>query len=165
MLDFAYTADGFMYWNFGKEGVSWNWEDGRPIFSDLLHNDPNGIHGAMEMYVGSVWNGPTIQATEVLVQRNRPQSIEANNTWFYNNRAFSEFWVRPRGMALSAEESGRAEIIEGPLATYVNEMSIRFFTGAEPIDNYDDFVATMYSMGLEELLSLYQAAYERWLAR
>jgi putative aldouronate transport system substrate-binding protein len=68
-------------------------------------------------------------------------------------------------MALSAAESARAEILQGPIATYVDEMSIRFFTGAEPIENYDHFVSEMHRMGLEELLSLYQDAYERFMAR
>jgi putative aldouronate transport system substrate-binding protein len=165
LLDFAYSPEGFMYWNFGTEGVSYNIVDGRPIFSDLLHNDPDGIHGAMERFVGSVWNGPTIQATEVLIQRNNPAAIEANNTWFFGNEHLSRDFPLPRGMALSAAEMSRAEILEGPIETYVNEMTVRFITGAEPIENFDAFVATVEGMGLEELLSLYQTAYERWLAR
>ena len=34
MLDYAYTAEGFLYWNFGKEGVSWEYgEDGEPQYT------------------------------------------------------------------------------------------------------------------------------------
>ena len=165
VLDFAYSQEGFMYWNFGTEGVTYNIEGGRPVFSDLLHNDPDGIHGAMEKYVGSVWNGPTIQATEILVQRNQPASIDANNTWFYGNEDIAQDFPLPRGMALSASEALVIEQYQGPIETYVNEMAVRFFTGAEPISNFDTFVSTVEGMGLAQLLEVYQAAYNRWLAR
>ena len=165
ILDYAYTPEGFLYWNFGTEGVSWNMENGVPTFSDLLHNDPDGIHGAMEKYVGSVWNGPTIQATQVLIQRNNPASIEANNTWYYPNAEVAEKWNLPRGMALNVQEQIREGEIRGALATYIEEMAIRFMTGAEPLSNFDNFVSTARGMGVDELLSLYQAAYDRFMAR
>ena len=165
LLDFAYSDEGFLYWNYGTEGVSWNMVNGEPTFSDLLHNDPDGIHGAMERFVGTVWNGPNIQATNILVTRNHPRAIEANNTWFFGREHVAQDFVLPRGMALSAAEMTRAETMEGPIFTYVNEMVFRFLTGAEPIDNFDAFVANVEGMGLSELLELYQAAYERWLNR
>ena len=165
LLDFAYSDEGFMYWNFGNEGVSWNMEGGRPIFSDLLHNDPDGIHGSMTRFVGSVWNGPTIQATEVLIQRNHPMAIEANNTWFYPNRLQSENFGIPRGVSLTATEMNRVGEIEGPIRTYIDEMAVRFITGAEPIENFDSFVANIEAMGLQELLDFHQAAVNRFFAR
>jgi len=165
LLDFAYSPEGFMYWNYGTEGVSWNTVNGSPIYSDLLHNDPDGIHGAMEKFVGSVWNGPTIQATQVLVQRNQPAAIEANNTWFYANEAIAQDFPLPRGMALSADEMSRAEPLEGPIRTYIEENTVQFLTGLKPISDFDNFVSEIERMGLAELLAIYQAAYERWLGR
>ena len=164
VLDFAYSHQGFMYWNFGTEGVSYNIEGGRPIFSELLHNDPDGIHGAMEKFVGSVWNGPTIQATEVLVQRNQPASIDANNTWFFGNESIAQDFPLPRGMALSASEVNIADLYEGALKTYIDENAVSFITGTNSID-FATFVANAEAMGVSELLAQYQAAYERWLAR
>lgn len=165
LLDYAYTPEGSLYWNFGEEGVAWNWEGGVPTFSQLLHDDPDGIHGAMEKYAGSVWSGPVVQATEMLAQRNSPISMGAMRLWGIGNQDVTSNFGLPRGMALSADESAKAESIESAISTYVNEMASRFLTGQEPISNFDSFVSTVESMGLEELLSLYQAAYDRYLAR
>ena len=35
----------------------------------------------------------------------------------------------------------------------------------EPLDNYDAFVETMKSMGVEDAIAIYQAALDRWNAR
>jgi putative aldouronate transport system substrate-binding protein len=165
ILDYAYSPEGHIYWNFGIEGVSYNMVGGVPVFSDYLRDSPDGINEAMQLYSGTIWGAPAIQATEIIVSRNLPVAVEANNTWFYS---FPELAVRfqlPRGMGLNAAEANRAGEIEGAIQTYVNEMTVQFMTGAEPIANFDSFVNTIGSMGLEELLSLYQAAYERFKAR
>ena len=40
MLDYAYTQEGFLFWNYGVEGESWVMgDDGIPKFTDLVNND------------------------------------------------------------------------------------------------------------------------------
>ena len=37
MLNYAYTEEGMLYWNYGDEGVSWEYdEDGVPQFTSLV---------------------------------------------------------------------------------------------------------------------------------
>ena len=41
MLNYAYTEEGMLYWNYGDEGVSWEYdEDGVPQFTSLVKDDP-----------------------------------------------------------------------------------------------------------------------------
>lgn len=47
------------------------------------------------------------------------------------------------------------------LGTYLNEMFVKFITGEVDLAAFDDYVATAKSMGLEELLRIYQARYDR----
>ena len=38
VLDYAYTQEGFLYWNFGVQGVSWDYdENGEPAFLPLVN--------------------------------------------------------------------------------------------------------------------------------
>jgi len=165
VLDFAFSPEGHIYWNYGIEGVSWEMVNGEPQFSDYLINHPEGINEAMQRYVGTIWAAPAVQATNVIVARNHPVAIEANDLWFYTHPEVAIQFGLPRGMALNAQESMRAGEIEGAIQTYVNEMAVQFLTGAVSIDEFDSFVENVMNMGLEELLALYQAAYERFLAR
>ena len=52
------------------------------------------------------------------------------------------------------------------IETYSDEMIYKFITGTLNIEeNWDEFVSTMYDMGLAENEQIQQAAYERWLQR
>ena len=47
----------------------------------------------------------------------------------------------------------------------VNEMITKFFLGQESLDKWDEYVAELNSMGLEHVLEVEQAVYDRYLAR
>ena len=145
ILDFAFSPEGFLYWNFGTEGVSWNMVNGEPVFSDLLRNDPDGIAHSMLQHVGTVWHAPGIQATQVVVQRNHPAAIAATNLWWETTGHIAVQYPLPPGMFLNAAEASRAEELRSPIQTHVNEMTVRFLTGGEPIENFDSFVATIHA--------------------
>jgi putative aldouronate transport system substrate-binding protein len=165
-LDYAYTDEGNLYWNYGKKGVSWDYgPDGKPAYLPLVTEDPNGLNGAIDKYGGSTWSGNCIQATALLYMKNTQQAIDANDLWFYPNKDISAAWTLPNGMTLTTEESTRAGEIRASISTYVNETSIQFLTGQANFNTWDAYVARVNSMGLPELLRIYQAAYDRYLKR
>ena len=49
------------------------------------------------------------------------------------------------------------------IQTYKDEMINKFIMGKEPLDNFDNFVETLNSMGIEEVLAVEQAAYDRYM--
>lgn len=50
--------------------------------------------------------------------------------------------------------------------TYLEESLIKFLIGDLSLeDNWDDFVATIDSMGLSTVVDIYQDAYDRYLTR
>ena len=62
-------------------------------------------------------------------------------------------------------ESAEYTRIMNDINTYIDEMSVRFLVGSEPISNFDNFVQTIYSMGIERAIDIYQGAYERYQSR
>ena len=44
-------------------------------------------------------------------------------------------------------------------------MAIKFITGEESLDNWDNYINTLNDMGMEKMLEIRQAAYDRYLAR
>ena len=49
------------------------------------------------------------------------------------------------------------------ITLYVDEMQAKFITGVADIDaEWDNYVATCEKMGLNEVLEVYQASYDRW---
>lgn len=166
VLDYAYTEEGNLYWNFGKQGESWDYDaNGEPAYLDVVVNDPNGLNNAISKYGGSTWSGSCIQATKLLYLKNKPVSIEANDLWFYPNEDVSAKWTYPSGVTLTTEESNTLDEVQSAISTYVSEMAVKFMTGEEPLDKWDAYVEQVKSMGLDTVLEVRQAAYDRFLSR
>jgi putative aldouronate transport system substrate-binding protein len=165
-LDYAYTDDGNLYWNFGKKGHSWDYDkNGKPAYLPLVTNDPGGINDAIDKYGGSTWSGNCIQATLLLYLKNTQTAIDANDLWFYPNEKITFPDKMPNGMTLTSQESTRAAELRAAISTFVNETSIQFLTGQANFNTWDAYVSRVNSMGLPELLRIYQAAYDRYLKR
>jgi len=45
--------------------------------------------------------------------------------------------------------------------SYRDEMIVKFITGAEPISKFDEFVATIKKLNIDEVLKIRQAQYDR----
>jgi putative aldouronate transport system substrate-binding protein len=165
-LDYAYTDEGNLYWNFGKKGNSWDYgPDGKPAYLPLVTNDPDGLNNAIDKYGGSTWSGNCIQATALLYMKNTQEAIEANDLWFYPNKEISYPDKMPNGMTLTAQESTRAAELRAAIKTFVDEAAIQFISGQANFNTWDSYIQRVNSMGAPELLSIYQAAYDRYLRR
>ena len=147
MLNYAYTEEGMLYWNYGDEGVSWEYdEDGVPQFTSLVKDDPDT--DPMTKYNGATWGSCCIQATNLLYQKNSQTAIDANNTWFYidedeeKNREITSGWRYPVGISFTIEESDKLDEISQNIPTFVNESYASFLTGANDIN--DDAVWEQY---------------------
>ena len=53
----------------------------------------------------------------------------------------------------------------GDIETYVDEMVLKFITGAESLDGFDDYAATIEAMGLPKAIALKQDGLDRYNAR
>lgn len=174
LLDYAYTQEGFYYWNFGQEGVSWvKGENGEVVTTDLVKNDPD--NDVTVKYGGATWGGPAIQATQLLVEKNSAAAIEANNTWFYNyedeekNYAVTAGWRWPSGISFTTDESDQLDMMNSSsLNTYVSESFTAFVTGTKDVNDdatWNAYLADLETNNLSKILEIRQAAYERYLAR
>lgn len=64
-------------------------------------------------------------------------------------------------------ESDEAEVVSNylvDLETYADEMEVAFITGTASLDTFDDYLATLESMHLSDLLEVRTAQYERYQA-
>ena len=166
VLDYAYTDEGSLYWNYGKQGVSWDYDENNEVqFLPLVTEDPDGQNDAVTKYAGAVWNGPCIQLTHFLHLKNTEVSIEANDIWYYSNVEQTYEDKLPPGFSFTLDEAREVANIETPISTYISECSSQFVTGEKSLDEFDEFVQNIYDMDLERLTEIYQAAYDRFMDR
>jgi len=162
-LDFAYGEQGNLLFNFGKEGVSYKMEDGLPKYFPEVLKDPGGLplQQSQAKHNRSNWNGPFVSDV-----RNSKQGINTP----VMDRAL-KVWAEPAGekqmplVTPSKEESSKFSSIMTDINTYKSEMYVKFIIGAEPLDNFDKFVKTLQSMGIEEAIKIQQGALDRYNKR
>ncbi len=49
------------------------------------------------------------------------------------------------------------------IGTYRDEMAAKFVAGQESLNNWDSYVNTFKKMNVDEVVKIYQTAYDRWL--
>ncbi|MBE5040808.1 extracellular solute-binding protein [Ructibacterium gallinarum] len=161
-LDFGYSQEGQMLYNFGIEGESYEMIDGYPTYTDLITNNPEGLSmsSALSMYTYAYDAGPTIQDKRYMEQyASLPEQKEAWATWSTSNMANH---LLPY-LYVKDDEVNELANLSNSVETYANEMTTKLIMGIEPLENYDSIVEELNNRGLGRILEMKQAAYERYL--
>ena len=159
-FDYGYTEEGAIYYNFGKED-NYTMVDGQPAFTEAFTSDPRGLTTMKKTYTAMYGNAPTLSLMASF--NSQPQfTKDCINTW-YNKDGLAH--LMPGALTMTAEESSSIATEATAIDAQANEMITKFIVGQESLDNWDSFVATLNSLGLEHVLEVRQAAYDRFLAR
>jgi len=146
---------GFTVW--GIEGVSYEWVDGQRQFTNFVLNNPDGLdpHSAKR----SLGAGNTVLVRtpgDVYAALN-----EGNNAVAYAGLLFDAMTEPFPDVMPTEEEQAVLDRILPDFQTFVEESLIRFFMGVDSMDEFDDFINTLYDIGLDELLEVMQARFNR----
>lgn len=163
-LDYGYSEEGRIFMNFGTEGVSYNMVDGYPTYTELITNNPKGLSMSQAL-ITQCFGGQSlnsVQDTRYLEQyAGLPNQQVAAKRWI-NNKGQSHRIPR-----VYIEDARATEYSTKftDISSYVNEMFIKFVSGDEPLSNFDKYIQNMKKMGLDDIITLQQDAYNRFLAR
>lgn len=165
-LDYFWSEEGDMLINWGVEGESYQYVNGYPTFTDKIKNDPNGLSPTNAFAFWRIQNGPFCMDHQTRLMSKgsytTPESINALTVWETTNGLYPA--VLPP-ITLLEEESAVYADKYNEINTYANEMRLKFIMGEVSLDEFDAYVANIYSMGLEQVLEIEQAALDRYNAR
>lgn len=163
-LDFGYSKEGAMFYNFGKEGESYNMVDGYPRYITELLDTSGGKTVAEKLALNSKGStsGPFIQDRRYIEQYyTYKQQLDAIEIWADND--YDDYCVP--STTLTMEENEEYSTIMSEINTYATEMLNNIIVGKDSVDSFDKHVENMYAMGLERAMEIQQKAYERYLNR
>lgn len=164
LLDYAYSEEGHMLFNFGIEGESYTMIDGYPTYTDQILNNPEGwsVAQSLSAYIRGNYNGPFVQDIRYLEQYYTLENQrETPTVWGSSNAAAHK--VPP--ITPTAEESKEFSTIMNEINTYRDEMTLKFIFGTESLDQFDQYVKTIENMGLNRALEIQNAALELYNSR
>ena len=166
MLDFFYGDEGRLLKSFGVEGLTFEYVEGVPTYTELLLKNPQGLSMAQAMHYYLRANYPCVGFIETGYHEQyfaRPVQLEAAKGW-------NEFIETTRTHKLpmvtpTTEEASEMATMTSVIEDYRKEMTVKFIMGQEPLENFGAFVEQMKTLGVERVVEIYQAAYERYQAR
>ncbi|RED55557.1 extracellular solute-binding protein [Cohnella lupini] len=164
LLDYGYSEEGRMFFNFGTEGVSYNMVDGYPKYTDLLMKNPDKLAPAqaMSLYVRGSYNGPFIQDKRYAEQFFALQT-QRDAIGIWQNTDVAKYALPP--LTPTPEESSEYATIMNDINTLVDEMTLKIILGSEPIDKFESYVDKMKSLKLDRAIEIQSAALQRYNAR
>ncbi len=161
-LNFGYTDQGSLLYTFGIEGTSYTIQDGEPAYTDLVKNNPDQSFAQILPSYTKTYAGPMeIHHQYYKEYYGNPKQIDAIEKWGESN---GEKYDMPY-VSVSAEEADELAGIEAKLKQYVDEMSMRFIVGSEPLENFESYVETLKSFGADKAISMYQSAYDKAVSK
>ncbi|CAM3883591.1 ABC transporter substrate-binding protein [Cohnella lubricantis] len=166
-LDFSYTKKGWELLNYGLYG---NYhlvdENGKPYFQadSYIYKDPDGAPVASTLLKYRNHNWPDIRD-----EHNANPNIVAEGSYSGDIR---KYWtenmdtsVAMPPITFTQDEASREAELGSQLSTLRGEYFAKIIMGQLPVDAYDKFLQEAKNMGLDEFLSLHQAALDRYNQR
>ncbi len=162
-LDYAYGPEGHNLFNFGVEGDSFTMQNGEPTYTDVIMNNPDGlpITQAMSQYIRASYNGPFVQDRGYIEQY---LALDSQKEALVNWEKAGTDMKMPL-VTLTSDEGRKVASIMTDLKVYREEMMLKFIMGSESLDKFDDYVKTLKSMGIDEVVKIEQDALDRFNKR
>jgi putative aldouronate transport system substrate-binding protein len=158
LLDYGYSEEGNLLYNFGVEGESYTMVNNYPKYTDKVLNDPKGI-AALNKYINV---GPFITDPryfeQTLVSKEQTEGIKVA-------AQAKSFETTMPPITIPEADAQRVASISNEVTTYTNEMMLKFIIGQEPLSNYSKFIEQLKKLGLEEEIKIRQKALDAYNKR
>jgi len=160
--DFFIDGEGAVLYWMGVEGKTYEMKDGKYRFVDDIVNNKDGLtldQAISRELVAPYTNHPIVREERFAWDTGEglPEVIEAGQ--HLQPYVPNEVWP---AFLYTKEENDRMRALSNDIHTYVNEMQAQFIMGKTPFSAWDDYVATIKKMGLEEYMQINTAAYDRF---
>lgn len=168
LVDYIFSEEGNILFNYGVEGEAHVLdENGQPVWSDLVMNYSGGTTTAAFLYA-------TATPTEYL-----PGSYDDGKFSYsyteamlaaddYINHSSTGEYDFPLGAEnrISSEDALTAANLASDINTYISETVLSWIHGETELnqETWETYIDNCYTMGMQDILDIYQAAYDDFMA-
>ena len=150
---------------FGIENVNWKYvDDSHEHYVRIVPDDTTLTAEEYRINFVAPSAQPPAYAIMTAVPSGDPAQEMKGSQYLVN---YIPYWVTRFPMdflRLTTEENEVIASLMVDIKTYSDNMIAKFITGAEPLEKWDEYVNQIKSMGIQDVLDVYQAAYSRLLA-
>ena len=158
-INYLYTDEFFIPGNYGIEGESYALdENGDPYFLEWTYSTPGTPFSAILMdYVIFTMvdaNVPTPGLSDA--------ALSCLDVWNANLTGEENY---PDAATLLLDENDTYSQHISDITAMIQEHTAKFIIGDEPLNNIGSFQQTLIDVGIEELIAVKQAAYDRYMSK
>lgn len=163
-LDYFWTDEGTLIYHMSVEGEIYTANadgtyDYMPFIYDEMSENNLTFDDAVSKY--SPYPGgsnPTVEIEPYFMggEMAKVPASAANSLFEYGPE---EYW---QSFTFTDDEINKLDLINNDLTKYCTEMRIGFITGQRPLSEWDSYVEQLGKLNISELLSVYQAAVDRY---
>lgn len=152
---------------YGIEGVDWKYgAEGSGNYELIAPESYNGAFSTYQ-YAELVWKGTGLAtALEGLVASTEGNSRERQLGYVKGVLPYQEDHLFPINyMKFNDDEQYVLDNKLADITTYYEKMAGQFVTGVVDIETgWDEYCKTLEDMGINDIIKVYQASYDRWIA-
>lgn len=170
VIDYGYTEEGILLWNFGPKGVTWDEadENGYPLYNDFMLNNPNypivNAEAILKPHGGGWSRFRFGDGICMAANQKDPDNWAYRARWGDDETVTTDYGIPP--FTLSAEDDETIAQIMNNVDTHAKEMTLKYITGAADFANFDaEYTKVLQSFGIDQAIAIKQAGYDAYLAK
>lgn len=169
-LDYWWSDEGtYLSW-YGIKGETYELdEEGTPEFTELVTNNPDGLAPSDVLYQYTFNSGSWFGKHDVEqgwkmtnIINNSEDNIQLDSTAIFSAPE-TNLWLTS-SLAFTDAEGVELTSLQTAVNTLIEEYMVNYINGNDST-SFDDFRETLSSYGMDRIVEIYQAAYDRYLAR
>jgi len=163
LFNYCFTEEGARLIEYGIEGVHHTIVDGKPVYTDLILNNPDGLDPeAARVNDGLLTTAlPYQMGWDCHFQAHAEAAPWTVKAWeVYREPGMVEAPMPT--LNFTDQELSKVNQLVAEIDTFKDPMIDKFIMGLESFDKFDEFVDGINKAGLEELLKIYNDAYQRY---
>ena len=163
-FDWFFTDEGALISNYGIEGETYEFVDGKPVYTDIIMNNPEGMSMMFAVILNTFNQTPMMNIVSKMWVGYTVEEEAAIHLWSDTTNDDSSRAL-PTAAALSTEETSQISNEVTAVISYASEELLKFVTSATELndESWEAFKDGCITQGLDTCLEVYNTAYEQYL--
>lgn len=162
-VDYLYSDAGILLANYGVEGETFHYVDGKPVLTELVTNNPDYSYNLALNIFTCDRQTPVPFIIDEQKARNDYSEDQSNAVAVWNEATDGLYNIPRQGVNMTTKEQEEYNSIYSDIDTYMDETISKFVVGDLSLDQFDSFVQKLKDMGIEDCIAIEQTAYDRYL--
>lgn len=162
-VDYLYSDAGILLANYGVEGETFHYVDGKPVLTELVTNNPDYSYNLALNIFTCDRQTPVPFIIDEQKARNDYSEDQSNAVAVWNEATDGLYNIPRQGVNMTTKEQEEYNSTYIDIDTYMDETISKFVVGDLSLDQFDSFVQKLKDMGIEDCIAIEQTAYNRYL--